>query len=46
MSHDPWQSLVLAQLLMPTWLMHAVVPLHTMFSPTFWKLWMFADDQT
>ena len=26
--------------------MHAVVPLHTMFSPTFWKLWMFADDHT
>src|SRR5678815_1050464 len=31
---------------MPTWLTHAVVPLHTMYSPTWWKLWMLADDQT
>ena len=29
---------------MPTWLMHAVVPLQTMYSPTLKKLWMLADD--
>src|SRR5437763_15652463 len=45
MSQPPWHACVSDQLLMPTWLMHAGVPLHTMYSPTFWKLWMFAEDQ-